>query len=153
MTPSEYQERQLKWDLRFLELTKLIATWSKDPSTKRGAVIVGGDLEIRSSGFNGFARGVVDHPERYNDRSQKYPLIVHAEENCILNAARIGVSLKGCTSYCEWSPCSTCARMLIQAGITTVVYSKDAEVPDRWQEDFERSLTMLQEARVAVRAV
>ena len=82
-----------KWDIRFLELAKHISGWSKDPSTKVGCVVVGEDREIRSTGFNGFPRGISDDNERLTDRNQKYPLICHAEENAIMHAARIGVSL------------------------------------------------------------
>jgi dCMP deaminase len=68
-----------KWDLRFLELARHIAGWSKDPSTQVGCVVVGQDREIRSTGFNGFPRGIEDNEERLKDREQKYPLICHAK--------------------------------------------------------------------------
>ena len=86
-----------KWDKRFLELAKHISDWSKDPSTstKVGCIVVGEDREIRSTGFNGFPRGIEDKTERLEDREQKYPMICHAEENAIMHAARIGISLKG----------------------------------------------------------
>ena len=142
-----------KWDLRFLELAKHISAWSKDPSTKVGCVVVGEDREIRSTGFNGFPRGISDDIERLEDRSQKYPLICHAEENAIMHAARIGVSLKGSTAYVTWPPCSRCARSLIQAGVKEVVYSLEEEVPERWIEDFNISTNMLSEAGVLVRSI
>ena len=63
------------------ELAGHIAGWSKDPSTKVGCVVVGQDREIRSTGFNGFPRGISDDLDRLTDREQKYPLICHAEEN------------------------------------------------------------------------
>ena len=75
-----------KWDERFLELASHISLWSKDPSTKVGCVVVGDDREIRSTGFNGFPRGIKDDETRLSDRSQKYPLICHAEENAIMHA-------------------------------------------------------------------
>ena len=142
-----------KWDLRFIELAKHISGWSKDPSTKVGCVVVGEDREIRSTGFNGFPRGIDDNPERLTNRETKYPLICHAEENAIMHAARIGVSLKGSTAYVTWPPCSRCARSLIQAGVKEVVYSLEVEVPDRWQEDFKISTEMMQEAGLIVRSV
>ncbi|MBS73857.1 MAG: hypothetical protein CMA91_07405 [Euryarchaeota archaeon] len=142
-----------KWDLRFIELAKHISGWSKDPSTKVGCVVVGEDREIRSTGFNGFPRGIDDNPERLANRETKYPLICHAEENAIMHAARIGVSLKGSTAYVTWPPCSRCARSLIQAGVKEVVYSLEVEVPDRWQEDFKISTEMMQEAGLIVRSV
>ena len=142
-----------KWDQRFIELAKHIANWSKDPSTKVGCVVVGEDREIRSTGFNGFPRGISDDIERLEDRAQKYPLICHAEENAIMHAARIGVSLKGSTAYVTWPPCSRCARSLIQAGVKEVVYSLEEEIPERWIEDFNISTNMLSEAGVLVRSI
>ena len=65
----------LKWDARFLDLAKHISDWSKDPSTKVGCVVVGEDREVRSTGFNGFPRGIEDTAARLNDRSQKLSLI------------------------------------------------------------------------------
>ena len=82
------------WDKRFLKLAKHISEWSKDPSTKVGCVVVGPDRELRSTGFNGLPRGIEDNEERLNNREIKYPLICHAEENAIMHAARIGISLK-----------------------------------------------------------
>ena len=112
-----------KWDGRFLSLATHISGWSKDPSTKVGCVVVGPDREIRSTGFNGFPRGIADTDERLSDRDLKYPLICHAEENAIMHAARIGLALKDCTAYVTWPPCTRCARSLIQAGISEVAVS------------------------------
>ncbi|MEE2750968.1 MAG: dCMP deaminase family protein [Myxococcota bacterium] len=141
------------WDKRFLELAAHIAAWSKDPSTKVGCVVVGEDREIRSTGFNGLPRGISDLPERLNDRQMKYPLICHAEENAIMHAARIGLSLKGGRAYVTWPPCTRCTRSLIQAGIGEVVYPAGVEIPERWQDDFALGMAMFEEAGVTVRAV
>ena len=141
----------MKWDLRFLELAKHISDWSKDPSTKVGCIIVGEDREIRSTGFNGFPRGIEDTDERLNDREQKYPLICHAEENAIMHAARTGISLKNCIAYVTWPPCTRCARSLIQAGVSEIVYPKEVEIPDRWEADFDMSLNMFKESKTVVR--
>ena len=140
-----------KWDQRFLELAKHISGWSKDPSTKVGCVVVGEDREIRSTGFNGFPRGIKDDDERLLNREQKYPLICHAEENAIMHAARIGLSLKGCTAFVTWPPCTRCARSLIQAGVIEVGYPNECEVPERWLEDFETSTQMMNEAGLRIR--
>lgn len=140
-----------KWDLRFIDLARHISEWSKDPSTKVGCVIVGEDREIRSTGFNGFPRGIDDTLERLEDRNQKYPMICHAEENAIMHAARIGVSLKGTMAYVTWPPCSRCSRSLIQAGISEIVYPSDIEIPDRWQSDFQIASEMMREAGIIVR--
>ena len=140
-----------KWDRRFLELAKHISKWSKDPSTKVGCVVVGEDREIRSTGFNGFPRGIEDDSDRLEDREQKYPLICHAEENAIMHAARIGISLKGNTAYISWPPCSRCARSLIQAGVNEVVFPAGVDVPKRWRPDFDIAIAMMNEAGTAVR--
>ena len=139
------------WDERFLKLAKHISKWSKDPSTQVGCVVVGPDRELRSTGFNGLPRGIEDNEQRLNNREIKYPLICHAEENAIMHAARIGMSLKDCTAYVTWPPCTRCARSLIQAGISTIVYPKDIEIPDRWMEDFNLSLNMLKEANISLK--
>ncbi|MEC8351943.1 MAG: CMP deaminase, partial [Candidatus Thermoplasmatota archaeon] len=75
-----------KWDIRFLKLATHISEWSKDPSTKVGCVVVGPDREIRSTGFNGFPRGIQDSDDRLTNRDLKYPLICHAEENAIMRS-------------------------------------------------------------------
>lgn len=143
----------MKWDQRFLRLAEHISGWSKDPSTKVGCVVVGPDREIRSTGFNGFPRGIEDSAERLNNRELKYPLICHAEENACMHAARIGVSLRGCVAYVTWPPCTRCARSLVQAGIEQVVYPSELEIPERWRGDFEMSMDMLREAGVKTREV
>ena len=140
-----------KWDRRFLDLASHISAWSKDPSTKVGCVVVGEDREIRSTGFNGFPRGIEDDAERLADREQKYPLICHAEENAIMQAARTGISLKGNTAYVTWPPCTRCTRSLIQAGVSEVVYPADIEIPERWNKDFGIAMGMMQEAGITVR--
>ena len=141
-----------KWDIRFLKLATHISEWSKDPSTKVGCVVVGPDREIRSTGFNGFPRGIQDSDERLTNRDLKYPLICHAEENAIMHAARIGLALKGCTAYVTWPPCTRCARSLIQAGVSEIVIPSGLEIPDRWRDDFEMSMGLLREAEVTIRS-
>jgi dCMP deaminase len=143
----------MKWDKRFLNLAQHIATWSKDPSTKVGCVVVGPDREIRSTGFNGFPRGIEDSLERLENRNLKYPLICHAEENAIMHAARIGVSLRGCIAYVTWPPCTRCARSLVQAGISEVIYPAELDIPERWREDFDMSMGMLNEAGVSCKQI
>ena len=87
------------------------------------------------------------------NREEKYPLICHAEENAIMHAARVGVSLKDCTAYVTWPPCTRCARSLIQAGIVEVVYAGTSNIPERWMEDFTRSTNMMKEAGIKLRNV
>ena len=143
------KDKQLKWDLRFLELAKLISTWSKDPSTQTGAVIVDKNNRVISVGYNGFAKSVKDTDERYNNRELKYKIIVHCERNAIIFAQK---NLEGCTLYTyPFMSCSTCASMVINAGITRCVappVPEDKRV--RWEEDMKLSAELFKEAGVAV---
>lgn len=134
------------WDRRFLGLAQHVAAWSKDPSTKVGAVITRG-RRIVSLGYNGFPAGVEDHKERYDDRETKYKMIVHAERNAIIFAQQ---DLTGCTLYTTpFMPCSACTGFVIQAGIKRVVAPRlPDELRGRWSEDMEVSKTMFHEAGV-----
>lgn len=132
------------WDERFLDLARYVAQWSKDPSTKTGAVIVDPNGTVLSLGYNGFPRGMADLTERYADREFKYAHIVHCERNAMLFAQR---SLKGCTLYTwPFMSCAPCAAMVIQAGITRCV-APNSDNP-RWQADFTRVRTMFSEVGV-----
>lgn len=145
------------WDQRFIALARHISGWSKDPSTKVGCVVVGPDREIRSTGFNGFPRGVADTDERLTDRDRKYPLICHAEENAVAHAARIGTILKGCTAYATSPPCPRCARMLIQAGVAVVACPDKAVIPGSWEDraahEIRTAAEMMVEAGVVLMAI
>ena len=107
-----------KWHLRCLDLTDLIATWSKDPSRGVGAVIVSPMRQVLATGYNGLPRGFKDHPERLL-RPVKYDLIVHAEMNAILNST---TPLDRCTMYTIMFPCNECTKLIIQSGIKEVKY-------------------------------
>lgn len=113
------------WDERFLALARHVAHWSKDPSTQVGAVIVNPINQVIGMGYNGFPRGVDDTKERLHHKPSKYAMIVHAEQNAILNA---NGSVENCTIYVwpqfydlEPPTCNECAKSIIQAGITRVV--------------------------------
>lgn len=126
------------WDQRFLDLAEHIAQWSKDPSTKTGAVIVAPDRRIVSLGYNGFPRGYPDWPEIYADRERKYKIIVHCERNAMLFARE---PLVGCTLY-TWplASCSVCAAMVVQTGIKRCVAPKLPEhLRERWGADISLS--------------
>jgi dCMP deaminase len=139
------------WDSRFMRLAEHIGAWSKDRSTRVGCVIVGPNREIRSTGYNGFPRGVDDAPEERHTRPAKYKWTEHAERNAIYNAARIGVSIDGCTMYVPWFPCMDCARAVLQSGIKTLVaYRPDFDDP-QWGEDFRLALRLFEEGGVVVR--
>jgi dCMP deaminase len=137
-----------KWDQRFIELAKFISDWSKDPSTKVGAVLVRPDRTVAAIGFNGFARGVADHHHRYADRPTKYEMVVHAELNAILNARE---SVAGYTLYVTpLPPCSQCAAAIIQQGIKRVVMLMKKDLPPTWAEKWKIAATMFNEAGVAI---
>ena len=137
-----------KWDLRYLELAKHISTWSKDPSTKIGAVAIAKNGQVLSQGYNGFPRGVDDDPKRLNDREQKLQRVVHAEMNVIYNASLHGVSLSGSTLYVYGLPCcSDCAKGVIQVGFKRVVMPKQVQT-DRWKESWNRAKEMFREGGV-----
>ncbi len=152
-----------RWDQHFLRLARECARMSKDPSTKVGAIIVGPDREVRSSGFNGFPRGIQDTPERLNDREVKLSLVVHAEVNAVLNAARIGTPLRGCTMYLlatdrsgeHWGgpPCVRCTVEVMQSGIVEVVSLPFKTVPSRWKDSIEEARKLLTEGAIAYREV
>lgn len=134
------------WNKRFLGLASYVASWSKDPSTKVGAVIADGNKRIVSLGFNGFARKINDD-ERLNDRSVKYAMVLHAEENAILFAGR---NLSDCSLYISGlPPCSHCASLIVQCGIKKV-YAWKQEIPERWQESFKLTQEIFAEAGVTL---
>lgn len=126
-----------KWDERFLKLAEEVATWSKDPSTQVGCVIVDPDtLRIMGLGFNGFPRGMCDHKELYDDRETKYSRTIHAEVNAVLNSQKT----EGMTAYVTAPPCTNCALVLIQSGINCVVCRKPSEdLLARWRSSIEKS--------------
>lgn len=135
-----------KWDERFIRMAEHISTWSRDPSTQVGSVIVRPDKTIASLGFNGLPRHIADTPERLHDRDLKMKIIIHAETNSILNARE---PLTGFTIYVfPFHPCSACAAAIIQAGIKRVVCPVN-DCP-RWAANFELARMMFAEAGVAV---
>jgi len=136
-----------KWDARWLEIAGVVSTWSKDPSTKIGAIAVK-DKRLVSTGYNGFPRGIQDLDDRWNNREEKYKYVVHAEMNCIYNANYHNQSLKGSTMYIVGLPvCHECAKGIIQAGVVRVVAEfKDA--PLKWAKSTEITQKMFKEAGV-----
>lgn len=128
-----------------MEMAALVGTWSKDPSTKVGAVIVSEANHVVSVGFNGFPRGVADD-ERLNDRECKYMNTIHAEMNALMFANQ---SVEGCTIYVHpMQPCSRCAICLIQSGIKKIVTKVLSKTHERWYNDFENARMLLNEAGV-----
>jgi len=138
-----FPEHYKKWDKTFLRLAREISYSSKDPSTKVGAVITNQKNEIISMGYNGFPRKIKDD-ERLLNRKDKYSIIIHAEINSILFAKR---DLEGYTIYTyPFQPCSNCASLIIQSGITRVVSLENNN--QRWVDNFNLSSKIFYEAGV-----
>jgi dCMP deaminase len=136
-----------KWDDKFLGLAREVSTWSKDPSTKVGAVIVDANCRVVSLGYNGFPSYIEDTEERLNNRELKLRYTVHAEINAILQARQ---SVKGCTLYTvPFMPCANCALQVIQAGIDVVIAPEATpEQEARWGESFKLTRALFEEAGV-----
>lgn len=149
------------WDQHFLKLALVHSEMSKDPSTQVGSLIVGPDKEILSAGFNGFPRGVLDTVERLSEREIKLKLMVHAEMNALLAAARTGMRLKGCSLYLAatdesgevWGgpPCTRCLVEIIQVGITEIITYPVKSTPSKWHEDLEFSRNLIDEVGINYR--
>lgn len=139
----------LDWQQRWaIELAEHVAKLSKDPSTQVGAVIFDPKRRIVSAGYNGFARGVYDAPERLENRDIKYKLILHAEKNAILFAT---TPLDNCTIVVTHPCCAQCAAQVIQSGIKHVIWPKpEPEFFARWGEDYALSMAQFSEAAVRV---
>ena len=136
-----------KWDGRFLRIASEIASWSHDPGTKVGCVLVQ-DRRMIASGYNGFPSTLSDSLDLYEDRDYKLAVTVHAEANAILNAAKNGAKTQSCTAYVTFPPCSQCAASLIQAGVEKVVCPDPALSPERWRQNFLIASDILSEAGV-----
>jgi dCMP deaminase len=126
-----------KWDNRYLELARHISTWSKDPSTQTGAVIVRPDQSIASVGFNGFPQNMPDTPELYANRDEKYSRIIHCEMNAAMFARE---SLQGYTLYTyPFISCDRCFVHMAQEGIVRFVAPEASpEQLERWGPAFDR---------------
>ena len=115
----------INWDEYFMGIAMLAARRSKDPSTQVGACIVSADNIIISTGYNGMPKGCSDDEfpwDREGDET-KYPYVVHAELNAILNAN--GRDLRGSRLYVALFPCNECAKAIIQSGVKEVLYLSD----------------------------
>lgn len=114
------------WDEWFMKMMYLVATKSKDPRTKIGAVLVK-DKRIIATGYNGICIGVDDYVLERNDRPDKYKWYEHAERNSIFSAASIGIPTFGSTMYTNGTPCADCTRSVIQSGVKKVIVHKTYE--------------------------
>lgn len=133
------------WDQRFLQMAALVATFSKDPSTQVGCVLVNKRNQILSLGFNGFPRGAEDD-HRLHDRPTKYKMVIHAEENAVLNATSL---LEGATAYLTHPPCLHCSGVLKQVGISRVVFVEPTGAfKERW--NLEETVEYLRELGILI---
>ena len=146
----------MNWDEYFYKLAELTALKSKDQHTKIGAVIVGPNNEIRSTGYNSFPRGLIDTLQSRQERPEKYFWFEHAERNAIYNSARVGTPTDGCRMFVSCGiPCADCARAVIQAGIVEVIIavygSRSDQNPEKWKDSAHRSTQMFKESGVSMR--
>jgi len=142
----------MNWPEYFFRHVYLVASKSKDPRTKIGSVLVR-DNRIIASGYNGFAAGVEDCEERYNNHGLKLKLVVHSEANSILQCALLGLSSKDAVLYTSGLPCHECSKSIIQAGISKVVIHKqwpNLIHSEKWVESCRISKMMLDEAEVEI---
>jgi dCMP deaminase len=123
-----HEDKQYRFDMHYMRLAHLVGfDLSKDPSTKVGALILGADQRSVSVGYNGFPAGTFESPDLWQDRSEKYPRVIHAEINALLNCP---FSTIGATIYCSLFPCHHCLGCIINAGITRIVY-----YGERWERE------------------
>ena len=124
---SDKRREYISWDDYFMGVALLAAQRSKDPNTQVGACIVDGQNRILSTGYNGFPLGCSDDDFPWSREGEatdtKYPYVVHAELNAILNSR--GKSLAGSKLYVALFPCNECAKAIIQSGISEVIYLSD----------------------------
>jgi len=144
----------MNWTEYFLNIAEQVKLKSKDQSTQIGAVIVGIDNEVLSTGYNSFPRGMDDSKQERQERPEKYFWFEHAERNAIYNAARVGTPLKNSTIYLTSGlPCMDCARGIVNSGIETV-YCKEVcttKNKEKWDESQKKSLQLLLECGVDVK--
>lgn len=135
-----------KWDKRFLRLAREVSSWSKDPSTKVGAIIVDSDRQVVSMGYNGFPYCFDDCEKSYLDRSIKLDRIIHGEMNAVMNAKR---SVRGCTLYTwPFMTCDRCAVHMLQAGIERFVAPMTPpEIEERWSESIQKAKNHIYRAK------
>jgi dCMP deaminase len=144
----------MNWTEYFLNIAEQVKLKSKDQSTQIGAVIVGIDNEVLSTGYNSFPRGMDDSKQERQERPEKYFWFEHAERNAIYNAARVGTPLKNSTIYLTSGlPCMDCARGIVNSGIK-IVYCKEVcttKNKEKWDESQKKSLQLLLECGVDVK--
>ena len=145
------QKVSSKWDARFMEMASLVASWAScfQPNRKIGCVIVR-NKRVMTTGYNGAPAGVRTCIERGECMRRRLEIpsgtrhelcyAIHAEQNAIIQAARLGIEIEGATLYCTHQPCVICAKMIVNAGLVRVVYGEG------YPDDFSRQI--LQEGGV-----
>lgn len=135
---------------KFIGIADAVAQLSKDRSTKVGAIAIDESGSIRAMGYNGMPRGCDDSNEARHERPEKYFWFEHAERNLVFNAARVGVSLEGCTLIVSGLyPCMDCARAIVQSGFREVI-APPADKDPRWADHARRSRELFEECGVKV---
>ena len=152
MKERENQEKIDKWDNRFMQIAKLVGTWCTCHRRNVGAVIVK-DKRIIATGYNGAPAGVENCLERGYCLRNKLQIpsgtkaevcySVHAEQNAIIQASKLGIAVDGATLYVTHQPCTICTKLIINSGIKKIVYG--IEYPD------EFSLELLKEAKIELK--
>lgn len=137
------------WENRWMDLAKLVATWSKDRSRQVGCVIVDDRQAVVALGWNGFPRGVDDLVDMRHVRPAKYMWTEHAERNAVYNAAAQGQQVRGCVMHVTLFPCADCARAAVQAGIKKIICPKPQD-DSKWSEHFKVAEEMLHEAQIQI---
>lgn len=147
----------MNWDEYWLNMANVVATKSKDRSTKAGCVIVTTENEILSIGFNGMCRNSsFDDDDWANERPEKYFHYEHAERNAIYNAARNGIALLGSVLYVTGPPCVDCGRAIVQAGVQEVIWDSNnpfetkPEVWERWKKSCSKSEEIMRDCGVEI---
>lgn len=135
-----------RWVARYLRLAREVSTWSKDPSTRVGCVIIDPRRRVVATGYNGFPEAIEDRPEWLEDREMKYQLVVHAEVNAIINAR---TDVRGCYAFLTHPPCAECTKVLVAAGIAEIHYiNPTADLMSRWAGSLKAGSEMAARANV-----
>lgn len=150
------------WDQLYITMCYLVGMRSKDPHTHVGSIIVDSDNVLVSTGYNSLPRGIdadKNNLRLSREAGEKYFWIEHAERNAIYNAARRGTTLKGCKLYVPWTPCTDCARGIVQTGISEVIIHQngqdfyDKNTNGKWLESYKKTTSMFLEAGVKQRFI
>lgn len=147
MIPRSEKTSREVWNTRVLKIANEVASWSKDPKRKVGAVVVSQDFRSFSLGYNGFPRGIQDLAERLSNNTERKLYTIHAERNAMDNA-RFG--LRNCSLYSTKHPCHDCAKGIIQVGITSVIVPMADFGHVSWGESFRLADQLFREAGVQI---